>query len=293
MDTDIKTIGVILSWQTDGCYADRKRLVKSLEALEVPRYTIPPYNSLNVQWVLNQLVHDSKIIKIGETAERISYAVVDEIKDVDINVWNGKMRDVIVWYRNSNKVICRNAVDQEGHIASTIQAHSQYVYSYDLNKVIEQSLLSSTSAIKIKAGVLFVPFVGPQASNDGVDRAVDIMYGIEMDIEGGFIYNQIDVADTGFNRDTVVSMANTYVAHLLAKQESRLLADATKPRVNKPKRTYIENSLSKLQHVRNLIHDYEELTVVDRISEAAAPQIKRCEQLIENIANKAGLTTET
>jgi hypothetical protein len=150
--------GEIVTWDIRAFVA-RDRLQAALDGVNL-KVDIPVAEKKTfLKRAIKQCL-DAQIIRlIGETEDRVAYAVVDEETDFETAEWNGRQREGIILHKKSGMVTFNSNSSTTRDIQEAYNSQSGGLVGQDIGIVVRRVLLDSCDAISIRplGGVYFVP----------------------------------------------------------------------------------------------------------------------------------------
>lgn len=153
---------------------------------------------------------------IGEDAKRVSYALVDEYTNIDVQQYSATMRTAVTLYKATGEVtFSAQAQVLRDQITSAIKRNEGGLTAHDIGQTLSRILTVECDAISIRdqGGAYFVPM-------HKLDLLDSIERGLQELCQGGIRFNRFD---TILNARTAQDVTNVLVEKL--EEDTRRIRD--------------------------------------------------------------------
>lgn len=203
---------------------ERLTAITTYHAVRLSTY-IPRFPQAGAKNIIEQMVSDGRLLPIGTTAERQSFAIVDEYRDPDRVDWHARMTDAVS-ILSTGEVIVRNNPELEKLIQERLDNAEKCMAGTEIGRVICKTLEQDAHAVRMRQGVVWLP-----AYEWGtLTKVQDIWSELCEEIE----FFEFDVQISEANQKQVAALCSNVLDMKLTRLEVHAMRDLMRERVNPP-----------------------------------------------------------
>lgn len=230
-------LGTILSWDTRGCIAERSAAITTYRATKLHTY-VPKFPQVGQRNVIEQMVTEGRLLPIGQTDERQSFAIVEENKDPDRVDWHGTLTDAVTLF-NTGEVVVRNNPDLEERIKGALEQAEAYMMGPEIGRVICNTFETDAHAVRIRQGVVWVPSYEWSTLCKIEDIWCELCDSLQ--------FFEFDLGDSQSNKEHITALAKNSLDQRLNILEVHVMRDLMRERVNPPNRLGVGTKYRRLE----------------------------------------------
>lgn len=231
-------IGMIVSWNSKGCVANRSDAIEEYKNLKLHTF-VPKFPQTGTKHIVKQLVDEGTLLSIGVSDDRESFAIVEEYRDPDLVDWHGTLVDAVTLFKDGT-VVVRNNPELESKINTTIAEAENYILGPEIGRIICTTLENDANAVRIRQGVLWIP----DYEWGTLNKIEDIWY----DLAEGIYFTELQLDHTSSNTvDTLVRLCRESINTKLTLCEIHVMNDMLRTRKNPPNHRGLLNKKGKLK----------------------------------------------
>jgi len=267
----MNSLGYILLWDTKGCAAKRSVVETTYLAARLCTH-VPKFPKLSLTRLIDQLICDGTLLKIGETDERGSYAIVQEFRDADLVRWDGVMKDAVTVFKAEKRVVVRNDSALEERIENLIKEHETYILGGEIGRLIHLTLLTNVKAVPIKQGVVYIPRDLPGTIIDMWDE-----------LAPGIQWIRLEQTNTWMNRSYLRQLCTRHLRKRLDTVEVKLIKNLANGR--NANRKGLDTKKGIIDDIWNSAKYYDKVLEMD-VSLQVEKQVERSNDMLQELTKE-------
>ncbi len=165
--------GEIVTWTIRNAMIDRVQLKEALEKRGVHITVREPEMATYLKRALVQCVADDMIRKVGDTPDRVCYAVGKEHCDLTTADWHGTLENAVTLWKADSRIEFREDSSMTRELREALQTNEGRLLTSDVGTVVTRALVHCANATPLRdhGGVYFVPAT-MSSTIDAVEEAL-------------------------------------------------------------------------------------------------------------------------